>query len=234
MQTLWQDIRYGLRMLAKNPGFTAVAVATLALGIGANTAIFSLLNGLALRDLPVPQPQQLVRFGAQSGDESFVGLSLPLFEQISAGQNVFSSTFGWLGDRLSTVEINGALSRNDIWAVTATFYSDLGTTPELGRLIGPEDGDLRAASPTPVAVLAYNFWQHHYGGDPKVIGKALKIEGVAFTIIGVTRSGFTGISADRLPEITIPLTADPLLAGDSDAQKVLRRADFFYSRPRAG
>ena len=227
MQTLWQDIRYALRMLAKNPGFTIVAIATLALGIGANTAIFSLLNGLALRDLPVPQPQQLVRFGAQSGDESFVGLSLPLFEQISAGQKVFSSTFGWLGDRLSTVEINGALSRNDIWAVTATFYSDLGAIPELGRLIGPEDEDLRAASPMPVAVLAYNFWQHHYAGDPKVIGKVLKIEGVAFTIIGVTRSGFTGISADRLPEITIPLTADPLLAGDSEAQKVLRRADFF-------
>jgi putative ABC transport system permease protein len=227
VQTLWQDIRYGLRMLTKNPGFTAVAVATLALGVGANTAIFSLLNGLALRNLPVPQPQQLVRFGAQSGDEPFVALSLPLFEQISASQKVFSSTFGWMGDRLSTVEINGALSRNDIWAVTATFYSELGATPELGRLIGPEDDDLRAASPTPVAVLSYNFWQRHYAGDPNVVGKVLKIEGVGFTVIGVTRSGFTGISADRLPEITIPLTADPLLAGDSDVQKVLQRADFF-------
>src|SRR5260370_29279123 len=117
-------------MLAKNPGFTAVAVATLALGIGANTAIFSLLNGLALRDLPVPQPQQLVRFGAQSGNESFVGLSLPLFEKISASQKVFSSTFGWLGDRLSPVEIIGALSRNDFWDVTATFDSALGATPD--------------------------------------------------------------------------------------------------------
>jgi len=214
-------------MLTKNPGFTAVAVATLALGVGANTAIFSLLNGLALRNLPVPQPQQLVRFGAQSGDEPFVALSLPLFEQISASQKVFSSTFGWMGDRLSTVEINGALSRNDIWAVTATFYSELGATPELGRLIGPEDDDLRAASPTPVAVLSYNFWQRHYAGDPNVVGKVLKIEGVGFTVIGVTRSGFTGISADRLPEITIPLTADPLLAGDSDVQKALQRADFF-------
>ena len=224
---IFMDVRYGIRVLRKNRGFTIVAITSLALAIGANTAIFSLLNGLALRDLPVPQPEQLVRFGAQSGEESFVALSLPLFEQISSGQRVFSSTFGWWGDNLSTVEINGALSRNDIWAVTANFYSELGATPELGRLIGPEDDDLRAASPTPVAVLAYSFWQRHYGEDRSVIGKVLKIEGAAFTIIGVTRPGFTGINADRLPEIIIPLTAEPLLAGDSDVQKHLRRADAF-------
>jgi predicted permease len=227
LQTLWQDIRYALRMLAKNPGFTAVAVATLALGIGANTAIFSLLNALALRDLSVPQPQQLVRFGAQSGDETFVALSLPLFEQISTSQKVFSSTFGWWGDNLSTVEIGGAPSRNSVLAVTGNFYSELGATPELGRLIGPEDDDLRAVSPTPIAVLSYGFWQRHYGGDPNVAGKTLKIEGAAFTIIGVTRPGFSGINAERLPEITIPFTAEPLLAGDSDVQKHLRRADAF-------
>jgi predicted permease len=224
---LIHDLRFGARVLRKNPGFTAVAIASLALAIGANTAIFSLLNGLALRDLPVPHPEQLVRFGAQSGDEPYVALSLPLFEQVSEGQRVFSSTFGWLGDRLSTVEINGALSRNDIWAVTGSFYSELGATPELGRLIGPQDDDLRAASPAPVAVLAYNFWQRHYAGDRNVIGMVLRIEGAAFTIIGVTRSGFTGISADRLPEITIPLTAVPLLTGDGDGQKLLRRADVF-------
>ncbi len=227
LDDLFMDVRYAVRVLRKNPAFAIVAITSLALAIGANTAIFSLLNGLVLRALPVQHPEQLVRFGAQSGDESFVALSLPLFEQISSAQKVFSSTFGWLGDRLSTVEINGALSRNDIWAVTATFYSELGATPELGRLIGPEDDDLRAASPTPVAVLAYNFWQRHYAGDRNVIGKVLKIEGAAFTIIGVTRSGFTGISADRLPEITIPLTAVPLLTGDSDVQKLLRRADVF-------
>jgi predicted permease len=221
------DVRYGARVLRKNPGFTAVAITSLALAIGANTAIFSLLNGLALRDLPVPQPEQLVRFGAQSGDEPFVALSLPLFEEISSGQKVFSSTFGWWGDNLSTVEIGGALSRNNIWAVTGNFYSELGANPELGRLIGPEDDDLKAASPTPVAVLAYSFWQRHYGGDRNIIGKMLKIEGAAFTIIGVTHPGFTGISADRPPEITIPLTAEPLLAGDSDVQKHLRRADAF-------
>ena len=227
LESFFMDVRYGARVLRKNRGFTIVAITSLALAIGANTAIFSLLNGLALRDLPVPQPEQLVRFGAQSGEETFVALSLPLFEQISGGQKVFSSTFGWWGDNLSTVEINGALSRNNIWAVTANFYSELGATPELGRLIGPEDDDLRAASPTPVAVLAYSFWQRHYGGDRSVIGKVLKIEGAAFTIIGVTRPGFTGINADRLPEIIIPLTAEPLLAGDSDVQKHLRRADAF-------
>jgi len=227
LDDLFIDVRYGVRVLRKSPGFAAVAITSLALAIGANTAIFSLLNALVLRALPVPHPEQLVRFGAQSGNEPFVALSLPLFEQLSSGQKVFSSTFGWWGDNLSTVEISGSPSRNDIWAVTGNFYSELGGAPALGRLIGPEDDDLKAASPTPVAVLAYSFWQRHYGGGPAVIGKVLKIEGAAFTIIGVARPEFTGISAERPPEITIPLTAEPLLAGDSDVQKHLRRADAF-------
>jgi predicted permease len=219
------DVRYGVRVLRKNPGFAAVAITSLALAIGANTAIFSLLNGLVLRSLPVSHPEQLVRFGAQSQDEPFVALSVPLFEQLSSAQKVFSSTFGWSGDNLSTVEIGATPSRNDIWAVTGNFYSELGGAPALGRLIGPEDDDLKAPSPTAVAVLAYGFWQRRYGGDRNVLGKILKIEGAAFTIIGVTRPEFSGISADRLPEITIPLTAEPLLAGDSDVQKHMRRAD---------
>jgi predicted permease len=227
LDDFFMDVRYGVRVLRKNPGFAAVAITSLALAIGANTAIFSLLNGLVLRTLPVPHPEQLVRFGAQSGNEPFVALSLPLFEQLSTGQKAFSSTFGWWGDNLSTVEISGVPSRNDIWAVTGNFYSELGGAAALGRLIGPEDDDLHAASPTPVAVLADSFWRRHYGGDPDVIGKILKIEGAAFTIIGVTRPDFTGISAERPPEITIPLTAEPLLAGDSDVQKHLRRADAF-------
>jgi predicted permease len=227
LDDLFMDVWYGARVLRKNRGFAIVGITSLALAIGANTAIFSLLNGLALRALPVPHPEQLVRFGAQSGDETFVALSLPLFEQISKDQKVFSSTFAWLGDRLSTVEINGALSRNNIWAVTGNFYPELGGTPELGRLIGPEDDDLKAASPTPVAVLAYNFWQRHYGGDRTVVGKILKIEGAAFTIIGVSREGFTGISTERPAEITIPFTAEPLLTGDSDMRH-LWHADAFW------
>ena len=227
LDDLFMDVWYGARVLRKNRGFAIVGITSLALAIGANTAIFSLLNGLALRALPVPHPEQLVRFGAQSGDETFVALSLPLFEQISKDQEVFSSTFAWLGDRLSTLEINGALSRNNIWAVTGNFYPALGGTPELGRLIEPGDDDLKAASPTPVAVLAYNFWQRHYGGDRTVVGKILKIEGAAFTIIGVSREGFTGISTERPAEITIPFTAEPLLTGDSDMRH-LWQADAFW------
>ena len=227
LDDLFMDVWYGARVLRKNRGLAIVGITSLALAIGANTAIFSLLNGLALRALPVPHPEQLVRFGAQSGDETFVALSLPLFEQISKDQKVFSSTFAWLGDRLSTVEINGALSRNNIWAVTGNFYAELGGTPELGRLIGPEDDDLKAASPTPVAVLAYNFWQRHYGGNRTIVGKILKIEGAAFTIIGVSREGFTGISTERPAEITIPFTAEPLLTGDSDMRQ-LWHADAFW------
>src|SRR5215472_1948114 len=227
LDDLFMDVWYGARVLRKNRGFALVGITSLALAIGANTAIFSLVNGLALRALPVPHPEQLVRFGAQSGDETFVALSLPLFEQISKDQKVFSSTFAWLGDRLSTVEINGALSRNNIWAVTGNFYPELDGTPELGRLIGPEDDDLKAASPTPVAVLAYNFWQRHYGRDRTVVGKILKIEGAAFTIIGVSREGFTGISTERPAEITIPFTAEPLLSGDRDMRH-LWQADAFW------
>ena len=211
MQTLGQDITFGLRVLRKSPSFTAIAIITLALGIGANTAIFTLLDGLALRDLNVPHPEQLVRFGAQPEDDTYVALSVPMFEQIEADQRVFASMFSWSSDNLSTVEVNGSLSRHDIWAVTGSFYSELGGTPEVGRLIGPQDDDLKATSPNTIAVLAYDFWQRQFGGDRKVIGKTLKIEGAPFTVIGVTPPGFTGISADRSPEITIPLNAEPLL-----------------------
>ena len=229
MRTLGRDISFGFRVLRKSPGFTAVVIITLALGIGANTAIFTLLDGLALRDLNVPHPEQLVRFGAQPEDATYVALSVPMFEQIEADQRVFSSVFAWSSDYLSTVEVKGNLSRHDIWSVTGSFYPELGGTPELGRLIGPQDDDLKAASPSTVAVLAYDFWQRQFGGDRNVIGKTLKIEGALFTVIGVTPPGFTGISADRSPEITIPLNAEPLLlSDDNDIQKHLRQADFLF------
>src|SRR5207244_1277805 len=187
VETCWQDLRFGARMLRKSPGFTAVAILTLALGIGANTAIFSLLNALALRNLPVPHPEQLVRFGVRSPGDDYTWLSLPMFQEFSRTQKVFASAFAWSGDGVVNVEIDGVLSRVDEFAVTGNFHSDLGAVPEMGRLISPEDVKLDTAAPSQVVVLAYGFWQRHYGGSRDVIGKTLKIENLPFTIIGVTR-----------------------------------------------
>ena len=226
MGTLIQDIRFGLRMLSKFPGFTAVAILTLALGIGANTAIFSLLDGLVLRDLPVPHPEQLVRFGVHAHGDPFTALSFPMFEEIERDQKVFSGMFAWSGDAVFNVETKSELSRAGIWAVTGNFYSELGATPQIGRLIEPRD--VNPALPAQVAVLGYGFWQRHYAGARDVIGKTLKIEGLPFTIIGVVRNGFKGMNADGEPEVTVPLAAEVLIGGHTDVQKRLQRPDALW------
>lgn len=220
-----QDLRFGVRTLLKNPGFTSVAILTLALGIGANTAIFSLLDGLVLRALPVPHPEQLVRVGAHSPGDSFGGLSLPMYEEIARTQKVFSEMFAWSGDVVLNVEANGGVSRADIWGAGENFYSELGAVPEAGRLLASSDVNLTSAVPAQVAVLGYGFSKRHYGGSRDVIGKTIKIEGVPFTVIGVTREGFKGMMADLPPEVTIPITAMAVVFGESDVQKYLNRPD---------
>src|SRR5579863_329699 len=213
LDSLWQDLCYGLRMLRKSPGFTAVAVLTLALGIGANTAIFSLIDAILLRDLPVHDPGQLVEVmpANKNGDNAF--MSLPTLEELDRRQQVFSDMFGWWGDAVVNAEIHGALQRVDLYAVDGRFYSELGASPYLGRLILPGDVNLHSGAPAQVAVLGYNFWRNQFSADPAVIGKTIRIENLPFEIIGVSADGFTGMSASIEPEITIPLTAEPLIAG---------------------
>src|SRR5213080_1290129 len=218
IQDLTQDLRYGLRILRKSPGFTAVAVLTLALGIGANTAIFSLLDGLELRNLPVPHPEQLVRFGAHIPGNDYAALSLPMFQEFSRGQKVFSGTFAWWGDIVFNVEMDGTLARADVWGADNNFYPELGAVPEIGRFFDSEDENLSATAAAQVAVLSYGFWQSHYGGARDVIGKTLKIEGIPFTIIGVTHKGFRGMSADVEMEVTLPLPAKQLFGGEPNMQ----------------
>jgi predicted permease len=225
MESLFQDVWHTFRLMRRNPGFTIVAVSSLALGIGANTALFSILDALVLRDLPVPHPEQLVRVGAHVRGDPFAGLSLPMFEEIARDQKVFSVMFAWAADAVLNVEANGALSRADIWAAAGNFYSELGAVPEMGRLIGPEDVNLTSGVPAQVAVLGYGFWRRHYGGAPDVVGKTIRIEGLPFTIIGVTRNGFTGIVTGVPPEITIPITAWPVALGRSNVQQYLRSPD---------
>jgi predicted permease len=225
VETCWQDLRFAARMLRKSPGFTAVAVLTLALGIGANAATFSLLNGLVLRNLPVPHAEQLVRFGAHSPGNDYAALSLPMFQEFSRSQKVFSGTFASWGDIVLNVETDGTLSRADVWGVDKDFYPELGAVPEIGRLFDSGEESLSAAAAAQVAVLSYGFWQSHYGGARDVIGKTLKIEGIPFTIIGVTRKRFTGMSATIEMEVTLPLPAKQLIGGQTDLQKYLQRRD---------
>jgi putative ABC transport system permease protein len=222
-----QDLRFAIRTLLKNRVFTLVAVLTLALGIGANTAIFSLLNGLVFRDLSIDHPEQLVRVGAHSPGDPFTALSLPMFEELERGQKVFSGMFAWWGDAVLNVETDDVLSRADVWAVTGNFHSELNALPQLGRMLTPADVNLRSA-PAQIAVLGYSFWQRRYSGRD-VIGETIRIEGVPFTIVGVTRPGFTGMSAEGEPEVTVPLTAEPLFFDASaDLEKRLNRRETLW------
>ncbi|MGO8788292.1 MAG: ABC transporter permease [Terriglobia bacterium] len=206
MRSAWHNLRHTLRVLGKNPGFTTVAVLSLALGIGANTAIFSLLNALLLRDLPVWQPERLVELSVvRRGNK--IPFSFPMFREIERGQRVFSGLIGWSFGQISNMELRGVLSQAEVRSVTGNYYSELGATPLLGRLITPEDVRLGTSGASPVAVLSYEFWQGHFGGALDAVGKEIAIEGQPYTIIGVTRKWFTGMVTGESADVTVPMKA---------------------------
>jgi putative ABC transport system permease protein len=211
MERLWQNLRYTIRVLGKNPGFTVVAILSLALGIGANTAIFTLINALLLRDLPVQHPEQLVRLSPiRQGDK--ITFSYPMFRETERGQRVFSALMAWSTNALTNVEVAGVLAQHRVLAVSGNAYSVLGTTPLLGRLLTPDDAILSAGANSQVAVIGYEFWQRQFGADPGIVGRQILIEGHPFTIVGVTRKWFTGLTTGEPPEITVPLPAIPLIS----------------------
>jgi predicted permease len=217
MGTFWQ-LRYTLRVLAKSPIFTIVAILSLALGIGANTAIFTLINALLLRDLPVRQPERLVYLSAvRQGNK--ITFSYPMFREVERGQRVFSGMIGWGGNWMPNVEVNGMLSEDRVLSVTGNCYSELGASPLLGRLLTSEDENFSGGANSQVAVIGYEFWRRRFGAAPDVVGKQIRIEGHPFTIIGVTRKWFTGMTTGEPPDITVPLTAMPLIqSGEFDLE----------------
>jgi MacB-like periplasmic core domain len=191
MPSLGQDVRFGLRLIKLHPGFALIMVLTLAFGIGANTAIFSILDARLLRSLPAWRPDRLVEVAAIYRNGRKVPFSYPAFQELEQNQKVFSSLFGWTGSTDHNVEIDGVLSRDSVRRVTGNYYSGLGTTPVLGRLIGPEDG---ATSPGTVAVIGYQFWTQRFARDPGIIGRLVRVENSPFTIIGVSRKWFMGMT----------------------------------------
>ena len=230
MQTLWQDLRYSARMLLKQKGMTAIAVLSLALGIGANTALFSVVDAMLLKLLPVREPERLALFqtfaprefdpGNYSGNaiiDPATGLrrmtSFPyvsyqrMREQQRERQGALSDIFAFtrfnvnlLADGQADV-VNGQV-------VTGNYHLGLGLRPLLGRLLTDEDDQ---ASANPVAVLSYRCWQKHFGGNPSVVGKLININNRAFTVIGVTPPGFEGAGQVGLTEdVTVPLAMEVL------------------------
>ena len=214
MKTLWDDLRFALRVLAKNPVFCAVAVITLALGIGANTAIFSAMNAVLLRSLPVKNADRLVwlRYENQPRETSQTGygnrsLSEPTFEELRKQRQIFSDLVAFvpLSFSKSVVRIGNTPEEAATDMVSGNFFSGLGVAAALGELFTPEDESRH----TQVAVLSYNFWTRRFARNPSVLGQSLYIKGVPFRVIGVTARDFVGIELEGSTDLWIPFQTLP-------------------------
>jgi putative ABC transport system permease protein len=207
IENLIQDARFGLRMLRKSPGFAAVAVLTLALGIGANTAIFSVVYAVLLRPLPFPNPQQLVRFtDARPQDRvEKAGCSYTDFKEWQEQNHLFSEMAGDQQDEL-TLTGRGEPAIVLATVVTPGMFSMMGVKPLAGRAFVPEDGQ----GATPVAVISENLWRNRLGADPRIVGSTIELDKRAFAVIGVMPAGFRYPPAAQSEELWIPLVQDPL------------------------
>jgi predicted permease len=231
MTSFWQDLRYGAQMLVKHPAFTAVAVLTLALGVGANTALFSVVDAVLLKKLPVKDPDRLVLFKASWNREKFgpggfngsnqldrttgltVGTSFPTetLTRLRQEQSVLSDVFAF-----APLEVNlNAGGQAEVvtgQVVSGNYYSALGVPALLGRPINEADDN---AGATAVAVLSHRFWTNRFGSDPSIIGKQVNINNVAFTIAGVTPPDFSGTSqVGSSTDVSIPLAWEPQISGE--------------------
>ena len=222
MHTLWQDLKYGLRMLTKSPGFTAVAILTLALGIGANTAIFSLIDAVILKSLPVKDAQQLVLFKwdtklphpstSQTGADQDLSFSYPAFDELRRGNTTLSSVFAWVplgfDPQNTTVGINGEPTLANGMMVTGEYFSGLGVEPILGRTINAQDEDTGAPR---VAVISYGYWSREFAQDPHVVGINVTLNSIPATIIGVMPPSFYGVDPQAAPDLWVAMWDNPKL-----------------------
>jgi putative ABC transport system permease protein len=207
--SLWQDLRYAVRMLAKSPGFTAIAVLTLALGIGANAAIFSLVNAVLLRPLPYANPAQLVDVSEAKAGVVGAGVSYPAFVELRDHSRAFTSVAGLAGHAL-TLTGHGEPADVSTLAVTPEFFSLFGTKPLLGRALSPQDGERGAA---PVVVLSEQLWRSRFGADPGIAGTSITLDQRAFTVVGIMPGAFRTPFFNQTEQVWIPLLQDPLFSG---------------------
>src|SRR6266478_2187328 len=203
LEQLYRDVRYALRTMRNGPGFTATAVLSLALGIGANTAIFSLIDALMLRWLPVRDPQELVQLKMGTG-ESF---SYPIVTALSDQQDIFSGVAGFMGSSFG-VGPRGSVTRIPGAWVTGGYYETFGLNPAMGRLLTRADD--QAGAPA-VGVISYGYWERQFARNPGAIGQAILVNGIPVTIAGVSPPGFVGANVGAIADITLPVATLPLL-----------------------
>ena len=212
LESLWQDIHFGFRMLRRNLGFTTVALASLALGIGANAALFQLLNAVLLRSLPVRDAQELVRLRWKGDDVNRSGnfwarpfdFTYPEWEALNQKREPFSAMFAWSGTDFNLAPVGEVRRAKGLYA-SGDLFQTLGVTPVAGRLISREDD--RRGGVTDVAVISHSFWQREFGGKVSALGSKLSIEGHPFQIIGVAPAWFTGVEVGTNFDVAVPMCA---------------------------
>ena len=219
LDTMWQDLKYASRLLKRDKGFAAAAILSLALGIGANTAIFQLVDTVRLRSLPVDAPEQLVnvyfpRGTSRSGN--FTGrwpaLTSALFDSVRGNHKVFDGVFAWSASQLNTAPGGEAQYVEGLWA-SGDLFTVLRVKPVIGRTILPEDDRKGCA---PIAVISNAYWHRAFAASPSVLERTVRLEGTQFTIVGVTEPSFFGLDVGRQFDVAVPLCADPLLMNGRD------------------
>jgi len=221
MEAMLQDLRYALRMLAKSPGFTIVAILTLALGIGANAAIFSVTDQVLLRLLPVQNAEELVVLHApgpqpgrnwSDGDRG-AAWSYPMYKDLRDHNQVFSGLLARFAIQAS-VSGQGHTELANGELVTGNYFETLGVSSALGRVFSSQDETAPGANP--VVVLSYGYWERRFGRDPGILNKQLVVNGTSLTVVGVVRPGFFGVQVGQTPDIFVPITLKAQMTPNSD------------------
>src|SRR5215468_11349944 len=207
-EDMFQDLRFGFRMLWKNPGFTLIAALTLALGIGANTAIFSLLDAVLLKSLPVKRPEQLVALKKAGPRGASMNFSYPLIERLRDENQVFAGILATSGVGRAKMGVEGAASGQSEYAAremtSGGYFATLGVTALLGRTFTAEDD--KTPGDQPIAVISHGFWRRRFASDPAVVGKTITLDDTLCTIIGVTPPEFFGVEVGSATDVWLPLT----------------------------
>lgn len=224
-------LRAPLRRIRRAPLFSTIVIVTIAIGVGANTALFSVLNALLLRSLPVSHPEELVAISQVYADGRVHWMPVATVAEVARQDSDFTDVCGYAGGGILTTETEGRFEGALFEFVSGACTRVLGVKPMLGRLIADRDANLDG-SPAPVAVLGYGYWQRHFGGDANAVGRTIRVAGVPLTIIGVTGPGFTGLQDDIAPDVTVPLTLLNRLLGKPAGQ--VSTANYAVARLQRG